>query len=273
MKILIWGSIWTCFGLIGIGALVFFVQAARNYWKSQSKWAFMVTALYVMLVFVVFLPAFLFVVCLIGEDDIFGFKEFINGYAQLLQHWPWWVYCGFLMLCELSLLTVQVGKSAERPKPQRGIRVTALAAAALFAMLVLGIVWSIAVAIFGDDAIEQFAFYAALIFVVVNWLVWAWVFRRFAKKTDPDNYPRRLIKWLLRGSILELLVAVPSHIIVRQRDVCCAHMITATGIATGLAIMLLSFGPGIYFLYAERIKRKSNNKTKNQNQNQDDIPE
>ena len=64
------------------------------------------------------------------------------------------------------------------------------------------------------------------------------------------------MKWLLRGTILELLIAVPSHIIVRHRDFCCAHGITAAGIATGLAVMLISFGPGIYYLYAERIQSK-----------------
>ena len=60
----------------------------------------------------------------------------------------------------------------------------------------------------------------------------------------------------MRGSILELLIAVPSHIIVRHKDVCCAHAVTAAGIAAGLAVMFFSFGPGIYFLYVERIRKR-----------------
>ena len=133
---------------------------------------------------------------------------------------------------------------------------TAIAAGVLFAIVVLGIVWSVVVAICGDDAIENMAFLSALIFLLGNWLVWSCIFRAFARNTDPHSYIQRLMKWLLRGTILELLVAVPSHIIVRQKDVCCAHGVTAAGIATGLAIMLTSFGPGIYFLYAERIESK-----------------
>jgi hypothetical protein len=40
--------------------------------------------------------------------------------------------------------------------------------------------------------------------------------------TTPPRCFKRATRWLLRGSILELLVAVPSHVIVRRRDDCCA---------------------------------------------------
>jgi hypothetical protein len=64
------------------------------------------------------------------------------------------------------------------------------------------------------------------------------------------------MEWLLRGSILELLIAVPSHVIVRQRDDCCAPFATFWGIVTGISVMLISFGPGVLFLFAARIRRK-----------------
>ena len=64
----------------------------------------------------------------------------------------------------------------------------------------------------------------------------------------------RVLKWLIRGSILELLVAVPCHIIVRHKDECCAHILTLYGIGTGLAVMALAFGPGIAFLFLKRAK-------------------
>ena len=43
-------------------------------------------------------------------------------------------------------------------------------------------------------------------------------FYRFAKTDDPNTLVKRTTRWLLRGSILELLVAVPSHIIARNRN-------------------------------------------------------
>ena len=66
---------------------------------------------------------------------------------------------------------------------------------------------------------------------------------------------KRITRWLLRGSILELLIAVPSHIIVRRRGDCCAPAGTFWGIATGISIMLLCFGPGVFFLFVARFKR------------------
>lgn len=48
------------------------------------------------------------------------------------------------------------------------------------------------------------------------------------------------------------MIAIPSHIIVRQRDECCSPALTGVGIYTGIAVMLMSFGPGVFILYAQR---------------------
>jgi len=48
---------------------------------------------------------------------------------------------------------------------------------------------------------------------------------------------------------------VPSHVIVRRRDDCCAPAGTFWGIATGISVMLLCFGPGVFFLFVERFQR------------------
>jgi hypothetical protein len=76
-----------------------------------------------------------------------------------------------------------------------------------------------------------------------------------AASTDPASIASRLHRWLLAGSVLELLVAVPTHIAVRQRRECCAGIATGLGICAGVAVMLLSFGPSIGFLYYRRWKQ------------------
>jgi hypothetical protein len=64
----------------------------------------------------------------------------------------------------------------------------------------------------------------------------------------------RAVTWLLRGSVLELLIAVPAHIITRRRHDCSAPIVTGFGISSGLAIMLLAFGPSVYLLYRKRME-------------------
>ncbi|HEY4951841.1 MAG TPA: hypothetical protein VII71_00470, partial [Verrucomicrobiae bacterium] len=79
--------------------------------------------------------------------------------------------------------------------------------------------------------------------------------RRVTKSGSPDAVVKRATRWLLRGSILELIIAVPSHVIVRRRDDCCAPAGTFWGIVTGISVMLLCFGPGVFFLFVERFQK------------------
>ena len=65
----------------------------------------------------------------------------------------------------------------------------------------------------------------------------------------------RQCRLLFRGSVLELFVAVPTHVVARVRDYCCAGTWTFIGIATGLAVMLFAFGPAVFFLFVARWKR------------------
>lgn len=85
----------------------------------------------------------------------------------------------------------------------------------------------------------------------ILWLLWGVVFYRYARNSsDPVG---KAVSWLLAGSVMELLVAVPCHVIVRRRHDCSAPTVTSFGIVTGIAIMLLSFGPSVLFLYKKRL--------------------
>jgi hypothetical protein len=177
----------------------------------------------------------------------------------------------------LLLLPIHI---AERRLPaRRPLKLPVIITAFFLANLCFAGIFSILCVLFKDRAFDLFNWFAFLaatpnqngqsndhnsgrsvlfsmfLMMLVLWLVWTVVFRNFAKQDDPDALLKRITRWLLRGSILELLIAVPSHVIVRRRDDCCAPAGTFWGIATGISVMLLCFGPGVFFLFVERFHR------------------
>jgi len=163
------------------------------------------------------------------------------------------------------LLIVPVDVSQRRLIPRRKLVVPMVTTAFLFASVVFAGVMSLACALAGDNALKVFnvfgesnaAVWTAILSIMgMLWLIWGLVFYRLTKAQAAGDAAARLTRWLLRGSILELLVAVPSHVIVRNRENCCAPAASFWGITTGLSVMLLCYGPGVFFLFAERCARK-----------------
>ena len=111
--------------------------------------------------------------------------------------------------------------------------------------------------ILGEDGTQADVYgWAVLGIMAACWLIWGFLFYRRFSSEDPASLTNAITGWLLKGSILEVLVAIPSHIISRQRNECCAPGFTLLGLVTGLAVALLAFGPGLFFLLAGRIRQK-----------------
>ncbi len=212
----------------------------------MTKWAFVTILLYICLVVIVFVPVVGWLAFL-GETDI--------DISEVYMAWQFWLFCGIITAIQALMLLFPVKIAAQAPKPQRLIWVPVVTATLLFSILVLGVVWSILMAIWGDDVLDDHFFWAGFAFVIVCWSVWLVVFYRFYRHVEARTLFRRITTWLIRGSIVELLVAVPSHIIVRRREECSAPGFTYFGIAAGLVIMAIAFGPGLFFLFRQRFER------------------
>jgi hypothetical protein len=76
-----------------------------------------------------------------------------------------------------------------------------------------------------------------------------------SRNTNPSVGLSRQCRVLLKGSILELLIAVPTHLVARQRTYCCAGFMTFLGLTLGISVMIFSFGPAVFFLYVDRWRR------------------
>jgi hypothetical protein len=105
---------------------------------------------------------------------------------------------------------------------------------------------------------NDFAFWGVLDGAVVVWIGWSIVFILIMRDGDPTSLGMKLHRILIGGSFLELVVAVPSHLIVRQRSECCAGVLTGMGICIGVVIAIVSFGPAVFLLYFQRCKRIAN---------------
>jgi hypothetical protein len=210
-------------------------------------WTYLVILLYVLLIIILLIPSVVWLADLIAGKP--------SNFDLSYLNWQGWFIIGTIVLFQALLLLYPIGQMKEPPKPQRSIWVTVILSVVLFTLLLFAISACITAAVRGDQIDSKAMLVGIPAFVVCSWLVWAIVFYKFGKSNNVPGFASNIYIWLIRGSIAEMLVAIPSHIIVRHRDDCCAPGITFVGLAIGMAILGFAFGPAIFFLFAARVKR------------------
>lgn len=216
------------------------------------RWALLTVVLYALA-----LAALTFPVCFTAFA--FGDRGWLlraSDLPELYTSWPYWGFIGALSLVEAGLLLVPVQVARERPVKRW--RWTALGAAAglMMGLLALGLFCAVGEVVTHEPFdLEGLKGMWALIAGLAAWLFWAVLFWRYARAADPASGLKKIVDRLLAGSTAELLVAVPCHVWARSKDYCCAGFGTFVGLATGLAVMLFAFGPGVFFLFIARVRR------------------
>jgi len=240
----------------------------------MKRWAVLTVLLYALALLVLTVPVILIAFGNWGINS--NTTTFLSDALKIYLEWGYWLWLAIMVAGQALLLLLPIHIAERRLPARRPLQIPVMVTAFFLANLCFAGVFSIFCAIFTDKAFDHFDLFAIfatganhnsqsngnnsgwgvlftmILTVLIFWSFWAFMFRSFAKTNDPELLLKRLTRWLLRGSILELLVAVPSHVIVRQCDDCCAPAGTFWGIATGISIMLLCFGPGVFFLFVER---------------------
>ncbi|MGB6199843.1 MAG: hypothetical protein WBF35_09875 [Candidatus Acidiferrales bacterium] len=220
----------------------------------MRKWGIAITVVYALIVAGLLTPG---AILMMGTDNFAANTKWAGFEAALqLTYTSGIVWLGVVVLIcsEAALMFMRVDTSWQRLRPRAHIAVSGVVAAALTALLTAAAIWSIGFAARGDDFGNSFIIKSGVeiaCFLLGLWLLWG-IFFYFYLRGSSDAVTR-VISWLLRGSVLELLIAVPCHIIVRRRNDCSAPTVTSFGIATGIAIMLLAFGPSVLLLYKKRL--------------------
>jgi hypothetical protein len=193
------------------------------------------------------------VVALLGPGLALIAGHQMDDVSSLYTSWVLWVWAVLLVAGEALLLFLSVDTARRRLRPRRHILLSVITGGVLFALLSAGAVWSVDVALFGDDAgLVPSSDWGVLALWGGLWILWGWIFWVYLNRHS--DALEKILSWLLKGSVLELLIAVPCHVVVRQRNECSAPMVSGFGIVTGIAVMLLVFGPGVLFLYRRRLE-------------------
>lgn len=238
----------------------------------MKRWAILTACLYALAIIMLAAPVALLAFGGWAKNS-FTLADIMENYSR----WGYWVWLAILVAGQALLLLLPISIAERRLPARRPVRISVVVTAFFLANLMLAGLASLLCALFREKGLEIFSFVDRIvnffrqqenhnettwgvitsisIATVVFWVIWGIIFRRATQADEPDALLQRLTRWLLRGSILELLIAVPSHIIVRRREDCCAPFGTFWGIATGISVMLLCFGPGVFFLFAERCRK------------------
>lgn len=226
-----------------------------NRWKCAT----ITITLYVSALLAIYVP--LGVVCFIYYDK--GKLSIGKGFrltTESFLYWQFWLIVAVIVIAQFLMLFVPIrDDGADIKFKERRIWAPIITAGFLMAILVAGFLVSIGAALFGDDigfivkkpwASLEMALLAAV------WVFWILFFRRHWKTSKVSkNFTNKTSKFLLKGSILEWLVAVSCHIVVRWRGDCSAPFLTFYGIMAGVAVAFLSFGPGLFYYFLARRNR------------------
>ena len=220
---------------------------------EMDRTALVISALFLMLLIVIFMPLATFLLMP---------TYFFETVMQMYKDVGIWIFFAVVFICQLSLMFVPVRLKKEKPVPRSYLWVPVVVSGLLFAIVITGALITLHELVYAtkwaEDSkqdlffmLEYFCFLLLLL-----WVVWTIVFWKMTANTSAKQFSMTSKKWLLHGSILNFLIAVPVHVYVRHKEYCCAGMWTFFSITMGISVMLIAFGPGVYVLYCNRVKAK-----------------
>ncbi len=212
----------------------------------MKRWALVVVTLYLLILAVLTVPV-----------TLIAFAPQANAMdvAAAYLYFPFWLWLAVMGLAQTALLVVPVHVANRRPVARRSLLWPVVAAGLMMGGLAVGAMYSLYEVAARDKALDGWFWWAGIASGVVIWGVWSVLFYRSSREAEPADVVSRQCRLMLRGSILELLIAVPTHVVARSRDYCCAGAMTFIGLVLGISVMLFSFGPSVFFLYVARWRR------------------
>jgi len=197
-----------------------------------------------------------------------------QGQSERYFHPSTFTVCWAILMagCQAVLL-IRVQPQESRPRARRKLMPAIVVSGFCLSLLVTVGLVTLSFGVVGDkmfdstlEAGDQFGltgnvwewiFPVCLLgFLIAQWLTWAYFLRKMIDPGNPDHLLAKWSRWILTGSVAELVIAVPCHVLARKRGDCCAPLITFWGIATGISLVLLALGPAVIYLVRDRLQKK-----------------
>jgi hypothetical protein len=218
-------------------------DAARK--ELMKRWAWLVAILYGAILLALAMPA-----VMVAFAPKVSVQEAASAFSDVFS----WLWLLVMVLSQFALLAVPVRFASRRPITRGALWPTVLAGGLMAGALVFAGGISVLETIFGEHGSENWP-WLIIAAGLLTWSIWTAVFIRMSRNVETTDWLSRQCRLLFKGSILELLIAVPTHIVARYRDYCCAGFMTFIGLTMGVSVMLFSFGPAVFFLYADRWRK------------------
>ncbi len=227
----------------------------------MKLWSVPVIAAFVLVIFLSLLP--------LGMMS-FGPERGARA-ANAMSRNAWFIGWVVTMAICQGVLLIRVAPSENRPRARRKLLPAIIATSLCLSLLLTMVLLMLPLGIKGDRTLNVafdvsrsvYPFKSELLlpltlvgFVIAQWVVWTVLLQKYADPANPGHFMARLTRWLVAGSVAELVVAVPCHVLARKRDDCCAPLVTFWGIVTGISILLLCLGPAVMYLVQDRLRKK-----------------
>jgi hypothetical protein len=214
--------------------------------QDLKKWAAVLVVLYGLVLVALTIPALAFFT--------FPEPEFRLALDLYREH-AYWAVIALMMFGQAVMLIAPVRAAGHKSVPRAAVIAPVIVSGFLMAVLLIAIAGAL-YEFLTNSLPESGAVGVGVIACGLSfWIGWTIAFWVLSRKGDPLSTVMGQARWLRRTSLLAFLIAVPTHVVVRNRDNCCGGVGTFPAVACGLAILVFSFGPGVLLLYFARWKR------------------
>ena len=185
----------------------------------MKRWAVLTVLFYALALLVLTVPVTLIA---FGDWGKNGSNIALHDVLGVVKFWGYWLWLAVLVAGQALLLLLPIHIAERRLPARRPLKIPIIVTSFFLANLFFAGIFSLVCAALKDNAFYAFSFIdllcghvahdnsqiaeiqttncggisGAIIIVAIFWIIWAFIFRRFAKTDDENSLVKRATRWL-----------------------------------------------------------------------------